>query len=253
MNRLIEIAAMLLGGVSIFTVCFVGFVALSGKSMSEVALVGKLFPAPAEHAAEGAAGEEHANAAPEYEDGAGEQELTDSQVLDASLGVLGTWTLPSPYSTGELRSLADEVKRKLRELDGRESALRERERNAAEREQDVAERLKTLAKLRAELELVEQELAGREQALQGRELALADGEAARWSGIARVLAGLEDEEAGQRLLEYSPADAARILAALGDETRASEILNQVQGPRWKEYVDAYTAERARPPAPRRKG
>ena len=34
-------------------------------------------------------------------------------------------------------------------------------------------------------------------------------------------------------------------AALGDETRAGEILNQVPGASWKEFVDAYTAEKAR--------
>ena len=44
-----------------------------------------------------------------------------------------------------------------------------------------------------------------------------DAEGARWAAIARVLAGLEDEDAGKRLLEYSPADAAHILASLGDD------------------------------------
>ena len=247
MNRIIEIAVLLAGGLSIFTVCFVGFVALSGQPMSEVAVIGKLFPAPEEgDAAEGEpAAEEHAQSEPEHE-------LADAQVLDASLGVLGAWTLPSPYSTSELRMLSDEIKRKLRGLEERESALREREHATADREEDLLERGQTIDKLRAELELYEQELAEREQAVARREQAADDAEGARWAEIARVLAALEDEDAGQRLLEYSPADAAHILASLGDEARASEILNQVQGPRWKEFVDAYTAERARAPAPKRK-
>ena len=245
MNRIIEIAVMLAGGLSIFTVCFVGFVALSGKDMSEVAVIGGLFPGPEEDADGGAPADA------EHEEPA-EHELADAQVLDASLGVLGAWTLPSPYSTSELRMLSDEIKKKLRTLEERESALREREHTAAEREEDIVDRGKTLEKLRAELELYEQELAEREQAVARREQAANDAEGARWAEIARVIAGLEDEDAGKRLLEYSPADAAHILASLGDETRASEILNQVQGPRWKEFVDAYTAERARRPAPKRK-
>ena len=46
MNRIIEAVAMTVGGLSVFLVCFVGFVALSGKDMSKVAVIGKLFPAP---------------------------------------------------------------------------------------------------------------------------------------------------------------------------------------------------------------
>ena len=50
MNRIIEIVAMAVGGLSLFLVCFVGFVAMSGKDMSQVAVIGKLFPPPDEDA-----------------------------------------------------------------------------------------------------------------------------------------------------------------------------------------------------------
>ena len=40
MNRLIEIVAMTVGGFSLFLVCFVGFATLSGKDVSQVAVIG---------------------------------------------------------------------------------------------------------------------------------------------------------------------------------------------------------------------
>jgi hypothetical protein len=55
MNRLIEIAVMAIGGLSLFLVAFVGFASLSGKDVSQVAVIGKLFPAPPGDAGEHAA------------------------------------------------------------------------------------------------------------------------------------------------------------------------------------------------------
>ncbi len=248
MNRLIEIAAMFLGGVSLFTVCFVGFVALSGTPMNEVAVIGKLFPAPEE---ESAGAEPGAAVVESTEERQKPKNLSDAAVLEASLGVLSAWTLPSPYSTSELRALAEELKTKREEIDQRERALGRRERAVQDEEGELEERQQSLAELRSQLEGLRQELDARERALVRKEGESAATETARWAAVGRVIAELEGEEAGKRLQEYPPEEAARILSTLGDDARASEILNQLAGPRWKEYVDAYTAERARMPAKRR--
>jgi flagellar motility protein MotE (MotC chaperone) len=249
MNRIIEIAAMAIGGMSLFLVAFVGFAALSGKDMSQVAVVGKLFPAPPDEA-EGEG--EHAEVPGETEAGGAEEHgegLSDAAVVEASLGLLSAWTLPSPYSTTELRVLTEEIKKKHEALEAEEHALARRERAVVEDEHELEERVKTLEELRAHLESLQQEVTERENDLAAREAAFQAGKDSRWAAVARVIGGLEEAaEAATRLQEYSPQDAAKILVALGDDERAGEILNQVQGPRWKEFVDAYTAERALAPA-----
>ena len=236
---------MTVGGLSVFLVCFVGFVALSGRDVSQVAVIGKLFPEPPkpqdEHGAPAAG-----TAKPEEK-----HELSDAAVIEASLGVLSAWTLPSPYSTSELRHLAEELKHRQEELEARELGIARREREVQENEREVEERMKSMEELRVHLEGLQQELATEESELARKRDAAAAGEDARWAEVGRVIAGLEDAEAGKRLQEYGPADAARILRSLGDDERASEILNQVQGPRWKEFVDAYTAEKARSTARRK--
>ena len=222
MNRLIEIAAMAIGGLSLFLVCFVGFASLAGKDMSQVAVICKLFPAPPEDGEQGEEqGAEHADGA-EAEHGEG---LSDAAVIEASLGVLSAWTLPSPYSTSELRVLSEELKKKRAELE---------------------EHQKMLEEMRSHLESLQQELLDREVALTRQEDAQAASKDAGWAEIAGVIGALEESAAAaKKLQEFEPAEAAKILRALGDDTRAGEILNAVDGARWKDYVAAYTAEKAR--------
>jgi flagellar motility protein MotE (MotC chaperone) len=236
MNRIIEVVAMAVGGTSLFLVCFVGFTALSGRDVSQVAVIGKLFPAKGDEAPEDVA-------VPEVEP---KREMSDAAVVEASLGVLSAWTLPSPYSTSELRVLVQELESKRAELARREEALAKRERTVADDEQELAERLATLEELRAELERVQLDLEERRVVLGREEDAAAAGANARWSEVAGVLGVLDEpEDAAKKLQEYPPADAAKILRALGDDDQAGEILNAVAPARWKEYVDAYTAEKAR--------
>lgn len=251
MNKIIEIIAMAVGGISLFLVAFVGFASMSGRDVSKVAVIGKLFPSPA--ADEGGHGEGtgEAGAGHEGEAGTGEEQgekesLTDAAVLEASLGVLSAWTLPSPYSTSELRVLSEEIKKKHAELEERELALGRRERAVTEDEHELEERLKTLDELRTHLEALQRELADKEQELQRQESSLESGKDARWSQVAQVIAGIEEPAAAaKKLQEFPPEDAAKVLRALGDDTRASEILNQVDAKLWKSYVDAYTFEKAR--------
>ncbi len=245
MNRIIEIAVMAIGGLSLFLVCFVGFASLSGKDMSQVAVIGKLFPAPpsesGEHGSAAVEGE-HADA----KSGAHESSLSDAAVIEASLGVLSAWTLPSPYSSSELRVLSEEIKRKRAELEEFEHALARRERAVQDDEGELAERLKTLEQMQEHLENLQGELSEREQAVARQEDAVQAGADSRWTSVAGVIGAIEEPAAAaKRLAEYEPEEAAKILRALGDDVRAGEILNALEESRWKEYVGAYTAEKAR--------
>jgi uncharacterized protein (DUF3084 family) len=237
MNRILEIFALAVGGVSLFTVALVGFTNLAGKDLSQVAVIGKLFPAPPVE-------EAHEESAPVPAEGSAE--LSDAAVVEASLGMLSAWTLPAPYSASELRVLTEEIKKKRGELEEREQTLARRERVVEADEHELAERSKTLEGLRSRIEELREELSEREVDLARREAALESGSEAGWSEVARVFAGIEETaQAAKKLQEYEPAEAAKILRTLGDDARAGEILNAVEGPSWKEYVDAYSAEKAR--------
>lgn len=241
MSRIIEMIAFAIGGLSLFVVCFVGFAALSGKDVGKIAVIGGLFPAPP--------AAEHGEGGKSDEDELGDKKvenLSDAAVIEASLGVLSAWTLPSPYSTSELRVLSEEIKKKHAELEEHEHALERRERAVHEDELELEERVKTIEDLRKHLEEMQKELAQRELALQRGESAALAGKDARWGEIGGVIAAIEEPDAAaKRLQEYEPEDAAKILRTLGDDTHAREILNQVETSRWKDYVDAYTAEKAR--------
>ena len=239
MNRIIEIVAMSIGGLSLFLVCFVGFVSLSGRDASQVAVIGKLFPAskePDEQAERVAGAVEPEN----------QESLSDAAVIEASLGVLSAWTLPSPYSSSELRVLSEEIKRKHAELEQRELGLARRERALTEDEAELEERLRTLEELRSELEGLQQDLGERETEVLRLEDSARAAKDTRWAEVAGVIGAIDDAAAAaKRLQEYPPEEAAKVLRALGDDARAGEILNQVGGARWKEYVEAYTTEKAR--------
>ncbi len=238
MNRIIEIAALLLGGVSFFAVCFVGFAAISGTPLNEVALIGELVDAPEEGgeplAHEGEPGEPQAHKVAEPP-----KEPEHARVVQSSLGMLSTWSLPSPFASEELQELVDEIKAERLELDQREAQLALRESEIQEHEGLLAEKTATLGHLRKELETYEVSLTTREFEVRRLEGEADERAELRWTEVGGVFAALDPEQAGQRLAQYSPAEASRILRAM-DEEKAVEILNQLQGDRWKEYLDAYT-------------
>jgi len=241
MNRIIEVAAMAIGGVSLFLVCFVGFAAMSGRDVSQVAVIGKLFPAPK---GEDAHPQDEAAAHPDP--AAHGSTLSDAAVVEASLGVLSAWTLPSPYSTSELRVLSEEIKRKAGELQERELAVARRERALTASELELEDRRKSFEDLRLDLEELQAELQERELEVGRMESNAQANRDAGWADVAGVIATIDDTPtAARRLQEFEPQEAAKILRALNDDERAGEILNAVEGTRWKEYVSAYTAESRR--------
>lgn len=232
MTKTIEIAAMALGGVSLFAVCFLGFALLSGTPLADVPLVGSLLRSPELTPPAGAPAQEPPQAR--------ERTRSRPELVASALGTLGAWSLPSPFRADELAALEDELQAELHEVEVRARALDERERELDERAHTLAERFETLEDLRRQLDTFAQELELRESEVLVAEEARDERQAARWNQLATVLAALDPRAAGERLVAYEPQEAAQALRALPPET-AAEILNELGADEWKAYVDAYTA------------
>jgi len=233
MSKFIEILAMALGGLSLFAVCFFGFAVAGGQSPSQIPGIGKLFPEP-ETVVEEAAQEEA--------DGSSEAprpRRSDQDVVSAGIGVMGAWSLPSPFTQAELKTLADELKSTKLTLEERERSILAREQEVADKLDSINERFDVLEKMRADLEAFESELDLREQEVLRDEGAQAQRIGQTWADRAAVFDLLEEKEAGQKLLEYTPEEAAQILRAM-DKTKAVQILNSIPQ-RFKEYLDAYAS------------
>jgi hypothetical protein len=229
MQRLLEISILVLGGCSLFVVAFVGFAAASGVPMKDVAIVGHLFD-------EDPAAEEPAHA-PEPEPVV-EEPRSDAEVIQANLGVLATYRLPSPFDAESLEQLSDELRAKLYELERREDDVAERERHAAEREDAAANQLVLIDGLRAELEREAKALEQRAQAIAGEESVKDAREQAADRSRAELFATGDAEELAPRLLQFPPEEASRILRALPAE-RAKELLDALPTDDWKAYAEAY--------------
>lgn len=232
MNKTIEIAAMILGGVSLFAMCFLGFAVVANVPLYDVAVIGKLFPEPEvnEEPADGGDGGTGTPSQPTYR--------PDSQLLAANMGVLSTWKLDSPFTQGELKALVEELKLKQVQLDQRIREMAQRELEADQREESVAERFAALEELRLELERYEERLIQREAEVNRDEGAAQEFEDQRWAGLAKLLAAQETSVAGPRLRRYSPEEAAKILRAM-DDKYAAKLLNSFEGDAFLEYGEAY--------------
>jgi len=233
MTKLIETAAMALGGLSLLAVSFVAFTVFSGTPLDEVAVLSKLLH-----------GQDAATEPPtEPVEVAPSKPRSNTDVVETTLGSLGAWTLPSPFTENELQTLTDELKTKLQRLDLRQADQDRREEELDADRKTVAERFDSLESMQKDLEAFKAELKLREQEVLRDEAAASERATARWTDVGRVIAALEDEAAGRRLSSFPPEDAARILLSM-EPTRAAEILNQLEGDSWKDYVEAYTDLRA---------
>lgn len=213
------------GGLTLFVAAFVGFALSLGGHWSDWA------PKPAGHGAATEALDAQATAP-------AREPVRPIEARTASLGVLDLFQIESPYSADELRALADELRDKKRELDQRLDNLGERERRAAEREQRVAEQFAELTKLREGLDTWQSEVAARalELGSKERDSERRDGES--WSRLAQLLEDGDAAELAEKLAQYTPEDAARVLHAL-KPARAKELLDALDAERWKAFAEAY--------------
>lgn len=231
MNKALSIGLTTAGGLAFFTLSFLAFARLSGVPLHKIAVMGPILipllgiEPPSE--------EEGAPAGPTPKEFGSAQEI-----VRASVGALGAFSLPPPFEREGLQRLSDELKAKRAESDRRAETLAERERDLADQLARLEHMSLDLARLRDEFEAREAALELRAQEIQRDEGAQTEAQAARWSKLGQMLAGLEPKDASQRLLQHNPGDAARILASL-TPAKATEILMALPKESWVAYSDAY--------------
>jgi flagellar motility protein MotE (MotC chaperone) len=238
MNRTIEIIAMALGGISLLTVCFLGFALMSGIPLHEVGVIGNLFEAPTEeNTADGPAPRDPAELRT--------PRLDDEQLIANQAGLLHSWQLPSPFDAEELGDLTASLKMRQHALDLREAELDGIQARLDEREATLEDRIEGLVLLQEHLDKQRVELDAERIRLDARVREENRREDNKWASQAKLL---EDMEVEQRLGilgagSYEPEEMARILSAMSPETRA-ETMNGLQdeikdAALLRSYLEAY--------------
>lgn len=236
MNKSIEIAAMILGSISLLTVCFLGFAVMSGVPLHQVAIIGSLFPEPVERAAE-----VDPNGAPTVDPS---DEPSDEEIIAQGVGIVASsFVLPSPYDAVELKGLTDELKMRRQQLNAREEGLDDREDRIDERESAATARFAALDDLRSQLDEFQQELLMRELEVAREEDGAKERSDAKWTRLGNLIASLTMERRKEFLIGYEPEDVAQILRTLevDDAAKTLEALTDKDADpgRTKAIVDAY--------------
>jgi len=231
MTGTLKYLAYVVGGLVLFVGSFLSFAAVSGTPMHELSLVGRMFPAPEEP--EVAA----VDAGGPLEQLDQDARSTQEVVEDAAIP-LQAFLLPAPFSSNELEGLQRELKASLRANQLRELELEKRERELDLLAQHFDERWSELEALRSSLVEAEMQLREREAELERDADVQAEREKASWTSLAGMFAEGKAKSLALKLMQYAPADAARILRALPAE-RARELLNEIPVGKHIEYADAY--------------
>ena len=220
-----------LGGLSLFVCAFLGFAAMSGTPLSELAVIGPMFAVDESSNSELAALLEDSGPAPTIS--------TAKQVIEANVGLLKVFALEPPFTSEELQTLAVNLKSAKLGYDERMRKLDEREATMGVREELLTEQFSALEEIRAELERYEEDLSLRSAEAGQDEKAQETTGDARWAEISNLFADGDPEELGARLMRYGAAEAAQILSNLKKD-RAAILLNALPDDKWKEYVDAFS-------------
>lgn len=235
MSKFIETGAMALGGLSLFGVCFLAFALMAGVPAHEVAVIGKLFPAPPE---------EESDPAPSSIFQEEPSPATDREAIRSNVAILETWSLPSPFTSDELQGIAEELKATREILRSRSLEQDQRESELDDREERIDERLLALASLQQQLELQEAELDLRAQEVRRDEKAEDEFRQKQLRAVAKIIQTKKDDpaKAVPYLTPYPPEEVAIILASL-DAKQASALLDELQKKSvikdFKPYLDAY--------------
>jgi len=248
MKPAIKYAVMGGGALVLLFGSFVTFAALSGQPLHQVAVLKTFVQAPAEPAEHAAAQPETKFASPHPESGAqghgrtsGEESL---KAVERTVGVLGAFTLPSPFSADELSDLSRKLHTGNRNLESRQKRIEQRERDLDDRERDLEARQQELTELRqkllekeAELHMLSDEITRDSEARNARD-------AASWKEISKFFEEGEADELAKKLLSFEPKEAAKILRSLDDE-RAGALVNALPADKYKEYLDAFRDQAVR--------
>lgn len=247
MKPALKYTLMAVGGLVLLFGSFVTFAALSGQPLHKVAVLRLFVKAPD-------APRESSTRAPENESPAaevpvaskGEKPLAkeDVKAVERTIGVLGAFALPSPFSTDELTDLQQQLGRGNKDLKARLARVEQRERELDDRERDVEQRQLELTEMRQKLVEKENELRMLSDEVTRDSEARNARDAASWKELSKFFEEGEPAELAKKLLSFDRREAAKILRALDDE-RASAIVNALPPDKYHDYLDAYRAETAK--------
>ncbi len=234
LNKIIEITAYAVGGVSLFLVSFLVFALAAGVPANEVAILGNLFPEPAP-VPEVAEGEEGENARPKI------QPKTPEELIQDTIGRLPTHTARSPFQDGEVDELVAELKRLKLENEQLRKDYEDRIAALDEREGGLDEQAALIQELMAALDVRQGEIALASQELERDQVVADEAEVEKFKKIAATFAGKGDvAKLVRRLENYGADDGARILANL-EEKRRTELLNAMPEASSNEFTDAWAS------------
>jgi len=228
---------LVVAGLVLFVGSFAAVALVSGRHPSEIPGLGLFVKAPEQAAVVPAHEMRSPRAAPE--DVATE---VPAPVAKASSGLVGAFVMPAPYSADEIERLQQALHTALAQAKGRVDELDRREKRAAEWEHSVEQRLSELAQLRTLLEQKETELRAREIQLAKDAQVKNERDEASWKEIAGFFEEGDPSDLAQRLAEFEPEKAAKILGNL-DDSRARELVNGLPKEKYKPYLEAYRARK----------
>jgi len=252
MKPAVKYALFAAGGLVLLGGSFVVFAALSGTPLHEVAILKNFVAAPKtdEHAAKPAPADEHAATADEHTDMArsdGESSAKtphirpgDARAIEANVGVLSAFMLPSPLSAGELSELQQSLRNTNNDAKKRLERITQRERELDEWEHSLDERTQEIQELRRVIERKELDITLREDEVKRDESAKNARETQSWGELAKFFAEGDPEDLAKKLVLFEPKEAVRILRALDDE-RASALVNALPPDKYHAYLEAYRA------------
>jgi vacuolar-type H+-ATPase subunit I/STV1 len=237
------------GSIGIFGGAFVGFAAMSGTPLHQIAFVKGFVKAPEEphtpHDSTAASIDDHATPEHEPEPPADKHESPDPKVLEGSIGVLGSFLLPSPMSATELSRLQQELHTLVSDAKTRLERIHEREGKLDEWEKTLDARFTSLKELQSALDKQELEVSLREEELKRDESAKSERDAQSWKELAKFFEEGDASKLVTKLMQFEPKEAVMILLALDDE-RASQLMNALPPDKYRAYLDAYRGQVRKP-------
>jgi flagellar motility protein MotE (MotC chaperone) len=245
------------GGLVLLLGSFVSFAALSGQPLHKIAVLNLFVKAPEETPGNESKPIEVANTGKQPEpltqgekpaNGEGTKPVgkDDLKAVDKTVGVLGAFSLPPPFSSDELTDLQHELrsatqgaKSRLAKIEQRERDLDDRDRDLDQRQQELTVLRQKLVEKESELRMLSDEVTRDSEARNARD-------AASWKELAKFFEEGKPSDLAKKLLFFEPKEAVKILHALDDE-RASAIVNALPTTdnKYHDYLEAYRASTAK--------
>ena len=233
-NKIIELVALVVGGLSLFMASFLIFALSAGVPAHEVALVGGLFPKPASTVS-GTSGESINPANPDVVD------KTMDDVVIATIGRLPAYQLQSAFNDDELAEVVNELKRVKAEFEEGIVDIEKREADVETHAANLEERARVLNEYMATIDRRELEMALVQEELDAGVKVRNDQDDARWAKKAKGYESEDDIDLhARRLALLLPEEAAQILRYLQPEQRTL-ILNALGDDDFQSFNDAYAA------------